>query len=37
MAVIPNGLSAGMTAKDIYQAHKLKKSTVYDMKNRFEA
>jgi hypothetical protein len=33
-AVVLNGLSAGMTAKDIIQAHKLKKNMVYDLKNQ---
>jgi hypothetical protein len=35
--VIVNGLSAGMTPKNIIQAHKLKRSTVYYVKKRFEA
>jgi transposase len=36
-AVIVNELIAGTTAKDIIQAHKATKSTVYYVKNRFEA
>ncbi len=36
-AVIVKELIAGMTAKDIVHAHKLTKSTVYFVKNRFEA
>jgi transposase len=36
-AVIVNELIAGTSAKDIIMAHKLTKSTVYYVKNRFEA
>jgi hypothetical protein len=36
-SAILNGLIAEMTAKNIIQAHKLNRSTVYAMKNRFEA
>jgi hypothetical protein len=35
--VIVNGLSAGMTPTNIIKAHKLKQSTVYNVKKRFEA
>ena len=36
-AVIVNELIAGTSAKDIILAHKVTKSTVYYVKNRFEA
>jgi hypothetical protein len=35
--MIVNGLSAGMTPTNIIKAHKLKQSTVYNVKKRFEA
>ena len=36
-AVIVSGLRAQMSAKDIINAHKIKKSTVYHVKSKFEA